>query len=130
MSYTRRLALSLPHAAAVTAVKEALAAQGFGTLTEIDVKGTLQSKIGAEIEDYTILGVCSPRLGLRVLETDRQAGVLLPCTVVVRAVDHASEVVVLDPHVLVTVPGDERLRPVAEEAAGRLDAALASLTQG
>lgn len=127
MSYGRTIILDLPQDEAVTRVKEAFKEQGFGTLTEIDVQATLEEKLGEEMEPYRILGVCNPELAHRALEIDRHIGLLLPCTVTVRTVDTGTQVEALDPQVMVSVPGNEELRPIADEAARRIDAALDEL---
>ncbi|MDD7939065.1 DUF302 domain-containing protein [Actinomycetospora lutea] len=115
--------LDLPYAEAVARVREALAAEGFGVLTEIDVKATMAAKLGVEFEDYVILGACNPALAHRALEVDRSVGMLLPCTVTVRAElgdGGGSLVDVLDPHVMVETTGIADLGPVADEAGVRL----------
>jgi uncharacterized protein (DUF302 family) len=127
MSYGRTITLDLPQDEAVTRVKEAFKEQGFGTLTEIDVQATLKEKLGEEMEPYRILGVCNPELAHRALEIDRHIGLLLPCTVTVRTVDTGTQVQALDPQVMVSVPANEELRPIADEAARRIDAALDEL---
>ncbi|WP_231972525.1 DUF302 domain-containing protein [Nocardiopsis alborubida] len=108
-------------------VKEAFKAQGFGTLTEIDVQATLKEKLDLEMEPYTILGACNPDLAHRALEVDREIGLLLPCNVVVRAQERGTLVQALDPQVMVRVPERDELRPIAEEADVRIQAALDSL---
>lgn len=127
MDYQRSIDLDLPYAEAVTAVKEALGEQGFGVLSEIDVRGALREKRGIEIEDYVILGACNPQLAHQALGVDRSLGLLLPCNVVVRGRDGGTVVEMLDPQVMVTVPDQEALRPVADEARRRLTAALAAV---
>jgi uncharacterized protein (DUF302 family) len=127
MSYGRTIILDLPQDEAVTRVKEAFKEQGFGTLTEIDVQATLEEKLGEQMEPYRILGVCNPELAHRALEIDRHIGLLLPCTVTVRTVDTGTQVEALDPQVMVSVPGNEELRPIADEAARRIEAALDEL---
>lgn len=115
---------------ALARTRAALAEQGFGVLTEIDVKATLKAKIGQDMEDYLILGACNPPLAHRAVEANRQIGLLLPCNVVVRAdPDHAGTVLVeaMDPGLLVEVTGEPELRPVAEEVTSRLQAAIDSL---
>ena len=128
MDYSLTITLDLPYEAAVPTVKEAFKAQGFGTLTEIDVQATLSDKIGKDIEPYVILGACNPELAARALDVDRRIGLLLPCNVVVRA-DGDSRTIVdaLDPQVIAEVPGDPGLGPVANEAGTRIRAALAEL---
>jgi uncharacterized protein (DUF302 family) len=128
MGYGRRVTLQMPYEAAVARVKDAFADEGFGTLTDIDVRATLREKLGEDVEGYRILGVCNPRLAHRALDVDRSVGLLLPCTVVVRASADAVLVEALDPDVMVTVPDDERLRPIADEARARIDAALEALS--
>jgi uncharacterized protein (DUF302 family) len=127
MDYGRTITLDLPYDEAVDKVKETFKANGFGTLTEIDVRATLQEKLGEEMEDYVILGVCNPQLAHRALGIDRHIGLLLPCSVVVRATDGGTLVEALDPKVMVDVPGDEDLRPIADEAGERINAALDQL---
>ncbi|MGV9938481.1 DUF302 domain-containing protein [Streptomyces sp. NPDC003401] len=131
MRYDRTVHLDTDFATAVARTRDALAAQGFGVLTEIDVTATLKTKLGpaAEgMEDYLILGACNPSLAQRALDTDRTVGLLLPCNVVVRRDGDRTAVQALDPDTMVTLTGGDALRPVAEEAGRRLDAALAELT--
>ncbi|WP_156724906.1 DUF302 domain-containing protein [Streptomyces apocyni] len=128
MSYDRTVRLQSDFTAAVKAVREALAEQGFGVLTEIDVTATLKAKLGHDMEDYLILGACNPPLAHQALEVDRAIGLLLPCNVVVRADGDTTLVQALDPATLVTLTGLPALEPIADEATRRLDAALASLT--
>jgi uncharacterized protein (DUF302 family) len=115
---------------AVARTRDALAEQGFGVLTEIDVKATLKAKLGQDMEDYLILGACNPPLAHRALEANRQIGLLMPCNVVVRAdADRAGTVLVeaMNPGLLVEVTGEAEVRPIAEEVTGRLQAAIDSL---
>ena len=115
---------------AVARTRKALAEQGFGVLTEIDVKATLKTKLGEDIEDYLILGACNPPLAHRAIEVDRQIGLLLPCNVVVRSdPDHADviQVEAMNPQLLVDVTGEPALNPIAEEVTGKLQAALDAL---
>ncbi|MFD4907313.1 DUF302 domain-containing protein [Kitasatospora purpeofusca] len=128
MDHGIAVTLDLPFTEAVEQVRAALAEQGFGVLTEIDVRATLRAKLGEEIEDYLILGACNPPLAHRALEADRHIGLLLPCNVVVRAVDGGTLVEAMDPQLLVQVAGKPELAAVADEAATRLRAALDALT--
>jgi uncharacterized protein (DUF302 family) len=123
-------ALSSSFDDAVARTRAALAEQGFGVLTEIDVKATLKAKLGQDMEDFLILGACNPPLAHRALDVNRQIGLLLPCNVVVRADPaHAGTVLVeaMNPQMLVDVTGEPALTPIAEEVTGRLQAAIDSL---
>ncbi|RDH80214.1 DUF302 domain-containing protein [Mycolicibacterium moriokaense] len=115
---------------AVSRTRDALAQQGFGVLTEIDMKATLKKKLDEDMENYVILGACNPPLAHRAVTIDRQIGLLLPCNVVVRS-DPADEKTVLveamNPQVLVDVTGEAQMKPVADEVTERLQAAIDSL---
>jgi uncharacterized protein (DUF302 family) len=128
MSYGRTITLDSPYTETVAGVRDALAGQGFGVLTEIDVAATMQAKLGKQLEDYVILGACNPGLALQALDSERSLGLLLPCNVVVRASDAGTIVEILDPQVMVTVTDRPELKAVADEAARRLDAVLTTLT--
>ena len=130
MSYGTQVTLNAPFADTLPRVREALAAQGFGVLTEIDMTATMRKKLGEEIEDYVILGACNPPFAAKALGIDRSIGLLLPCNVVVRAAaDGGTVVEALDPQVMVTLSGRAELKPVADEVARRLADALAGLGQ-
>ena len=128
MDYADTITLDLPYDEAVARVKEAFAEQGFGTLTEIDVRQTLHDKIGVEIEPYVILGTCNPNLASQALDAEPAIGLLLPCNVVVRTGASGTIVQALNPEVMVTVPGNDALAPVAREAGERITRALAALS--
>jgi uncharacterized protein (DUF302 family) len=119
--------LQIPYEEAIPRVKEALKAEGFGVLTEIDVRRTLREKLGAEMESYIILGACNPQLAHRALEQEPEIGLLLPCNVVVRAQGTGSRVDVADPKAMLGIVGNEQLNAIAEEAKQRLQRAVASL---
>lgn len=127
MQYERSITVDLPYAEAVAKVKELLGEQGFGVLSEIDVRATLKEKRNVEMEDYVILGACNPDLAHRALEVDRSIGVLLPCNVVVSADGDRSRVQILDPQTMSRVTGLDDLQPVADEASDRLQAVLDTL---
>ena len=128
MSYGTSVTVGVPFAEAVTRVRDALKAQGFGVLTEIDVTATLRAKLGEQIEDYVILGACNPPFASRALNADRSIGLLLPCNVVVRAAVGGTIVEALDPQVMATLTGKPELKAVADEVGQRLAAALATLS--
>ena len=115
---------------AVTRTREALAQQGFGVLTEININATLKAKLGVDMEDYLILGACNPELAHRAISVDREIGLLLPCNVLVRAdPDDPGTVIVeaMDPGILVEVTGEPALIAIADEVTAKLGAAVASL---
>jgi uncharacterized protein (DUF302 family) len=119
---------------AVARTRDALAAQGFGVLTEIDMKATLSKKLGEsagdELGDYLILGACNPPLAQRAVTIDRQIGLLLPCNVIVRRDPDAAErvhVEAMNPQLLVDVTDKSELQPVADEVTARLQSAIDSL---
>ncbi|MFE9491259.1 MULTISPECIES: DUF302 domain-containing protein [unclassified Streptomyces] len=128
MTYNRTVHVDGDFEETVRAVREALAEQGFGILTEIDVQATLKEKLGHDMEDYLILGACNPPLALQAIEADRSIGLLLPCNVVVRTEGERIAVQALDPATMVTLTGQDALKPVAADATRRLDAALSALT--
>lgn len=118
---------------AVELTRKALADQGFGILTEIDVEATLKAKLDEDVEDYLILGACNPPLAHRAIDIDRQIGLLLPCNVVVRTDPVAQDTVIvdaMDPQVMVQVAERPGLQAVADDAAARLRAAIEALSQG
>jgi uncharacterized protein (DUF302 family) len=115
---------------AVQQTRESLAREGFGVLTEIDMKATLKAKLGEDMEDYLILGACNPPLAHQAVTVDRQIGLLLPCNVVVRS-DPTSEgtvhVEAMNPQLLVEVTGEPALKDIADQVTAKLQAALDSL---
>lgn len=106
---------------AEAAVRESLAEQGFGVLTEIDVAATLRQKLGVERAPLKILGACNPALAHRALELDPSVSLLLPCNVVVEATDRGTRVAAVDPHDLMS---DPRFDHLADDAARRLRTAV------
>jgi uncharacterized protein (DUF302 family) len=133
MTYTLGTTVSLPWAEALERTREALAAQGFGILTEINVRSTFEAKLGAEaadaIGDYVILGACNPALASRALAAEPQMGALLPCNVVVRRKAGANETTVeaIDPQTMVQLSDAPSVKEVADDAGTRLRKALAGL---
>jgi uncharacterized protein (DUF302 family) len=105
-------------------VVEALKAQGFGVLTEIDVQATFKKKLDQDFRPYSILGACNPQLAHRALGTELGIGLLLPCNVCVWEEEGGSVVSIARPTTMFGVVEGEGLRPVAEEADRRLQAAL------
>lgn len=104
----------------VARTREALAEEGFGVLTEIDVQATLREKLGEEMDPYLILGACNPPLAHRAIEAEPEIGVLLPCNVVVRVVDDAVVVDAMDPKSVLSLVDSEQVDSVAEDVRARL----------
>ena len=129
MTYTITTTLARPYDEAVSAVRDALVEQGFGILTEIDLKATLKAKIDADIAPYVILGACRPPLAYEAVQADPSIGALLPCNVVVRAQDDDTTIVeAVDPDVMMSMADSDALGEVGADAKKRLVAALDSLS--
>lgn len=101
--------------------------QIIGVLTEIDVCQTLREKLGVEVEPYLILGACNPVLAHRALEQEPEIGLLLPCNVVVRAMNRGCRVEIADPEVMLGMVGNEQLDAIAGDAKQRLQRVVATL---
>jgi uncharacterized protein (DUF302 family) len=129
MTYALSTTVDLRFDDALAATREALADNGFGVLTEIDLAATLKQKIDADIAPQVILGACRPPLALAALQAEPGIGLLLPCNVVVRADESGTTTVeALDPATMLELTANPALKPVADDARARLEAALASLT--
>lgn len=113
---------------AVRRATEALAQEGFGVLTEIDVAGTLKRKLDKDIPPYRILGACNPQFAAQALEAEPQIGALLPCNVVVRVDGDGKTIVeVMDPQAVLGLVGRKEIEPIAMEVRSRLKRMLDSL---
>ena len=120
--------LSLPMEEAEARVTEALAEEGFGVLTKIDVKATLKQKLDVDFRPYTILGACNPAFAHQALELENKIGTMLPCNVVVQAAGEGRvEVAAVDPVASMSAVENEQLTPVAEEVRERLRRVIDSL---
>ena len=133
MSYTHSVTVPLTWEDAVQRTREALGEQGFGILTEIDVRATFESKLGTDagdaVGDYVILGACNPTLASRALAVEPELGALLPCNVVVRRGKDARETTIeaIDPQTMVQLSDNPAVREVADDADARLRQALSRL---
>lgn len=105
-------------------ITDALKAQGFGVLTEIDVRATLKQKLDVDFRPYVILGACNPQLAKRALEADPGVGLLLPCNVVVTEEEGAAVVSIADPRAMFAIVRNDTLQPIVDEAERRLRAAF------
>jgi uncharacterized protein (DUF302 family) len=117
--------LDIPYEQAIEKTTAALKTEGFGVLTEIDVKETLKQKLDADFRRYVILGACNPPLAHRALSADLDVGLMLPCNVIVYEEGDGSVVNIIDPLVMLGIAGmgpyDPALSEVAEEANARLE---------
>ena len=130
MSYTVSTTVDLPYDETVSATRAALAEQGFGILTEIDLKATLKTKLDVDVAPQVILGACRPQLAHQALQVDPSIAAVLPCNVVVRSVGEASTVVeAFDPQVMMSLADEPGLTAVAADARTRITAALAALEE-
>lgn len=134
MTYTYNAVVPLSWEDTVDRTREALAAQGFGILSEINVRSTFAAKLGEEaaeeVGDYVILGACNPQLAQRALASEPDLGALLPCNVVVRRAAGAAETTVqaIDPQTMVQLSDSPVVREVADDAGARLRAAMADIS--
>lgn len=129
MQIAHTVEVDLDHQQAIDAVTTALAEQGFGVLSTIDIKATLAAKLDEQVDDYTILGACNPRLAHAALSASPEVGLLLPCNVTIRRAEGRTIVQAVDPGALLrTATGDQaELADTAADAGTRLRAALDSL---
>jgi len=127
--YGIRREVALPFQQALDKTRTALQEQGFGVLTEIDIKAKLREKLGVDFKRYVILGACNPPLAYKALQAEPEIGLLLPCNVIVYENDDRSSVVAaIDPDSMTSVVGDNpAVEQVARDARARLQKALAAL---
>ena len=126
--YGIRRRVSMPFDKAVDKIKSTLQQQGFGVLSEIDIKAKLKEKLGVDTQRYIILGACNPPLAHKALQAEPEIGLLLPCNVIVYEKDGGSVVAAIDPNTMVDVIGDNpAIMEVARDARARLEKAIAAL---
>jgi uncharacterized protein (DUF302 family) len=127
--YGIRTVLDLPFTEAVKRTKNALTAEGFGVLSEIDLQEKLREKLGVEVDPYLILGACNPPLAYKALQAEPEIGLLLPCNVIVYATSDGKTVVAaVDPDAMLSVVGENAaIAEVGQDARERLLRVIASL---
>ena len=130
-AYCDKRTLEIPFDAALARTRDALAREGFGILSEIDVSATLQKKLDVDFRPYTILGACNPPLAYRALTMESDIGVFLPCNVVVYEGDTPQQSIVaaVDPEVSLGRVGNTDLAPVAGAVKQKLQRALAAIAE-
>lgn len=122
--------VALEYEQAVERIRQALQQEGFGVLTEIDVRKVMREKRGVEFRPYVILGACNPQFAHQALEAELDLGLLLPCNVVVYADEGGSVIEAMDPELLVQVVGNPALEPIAKEVKQRLQHAIEQAAAG
>jgi len=127
-TYGIRTTVSGSYEDAVTRVTEALKQEGFGILTQIDVKDTLKKKLNVDFPKYVILGACNPPLAHRALSAETEIGLLLPCNVIVyEGKDGRTVVAAQDPDAALAIVGNPQIDPIAADARERLVRVIESL---
>ncbi len=127
MNYGMSRTINRPFEEVDQEVRAALAEQGFGVVTEIDMQATLRNKIGVEIDQQIILGVCNPKYAHRALQAEPSIGLLLPCNVVIRTTDAGTVVEMINPQMMAEITEGPDMAQIADEVTEKLSAALASL---
>ena len=130
--YGMSTTVSLPYELAAERAREALAAEGFGILAEMDIAATLKKKLNVDFRPYVILGACNPPLAHQALQAEPDIGLLLPCNVIVYATDEPGQSVVaaMDPVEALALTGNESIRSIAEDVKARLRRVLESVERG
>ena len=128
MSTELKASLSVAYEDAIPAVTAALKAEGFGVLTEIDIKKTFKAKLDADFRKYVILGACNPNLAFKALSHDLDIGLFLGCNVIVYEDGDGSAVSIVDPLQMLDVASHPDMLPVAEDARARLTRVISSLS--
>jgi uncharacterized protein (DUF302 family) len=119
--------LDEPYESALPRVVQALKAEGFGIITEIDVQKTMKEKLDVDVAPHAILGACNPRLAHAALQVEPDLGVLLPCNVDVYATDKGTRVTAVNAGAMLGMVGNADLQPIADQVQERLDRVLESL---
>ncbi len=129
--YGLNIQVALPYEVAVERARKELSKEGFGILTEIDVRATFKKKLDVDFRPYVILGACNPPLAHRALTVEPDIGLLLPCNVIVYAGDtpNSTNVVAIDPVVQLGITGNAELGSVADDVRQRLERVLANLAE-
>ena len=125
--YGIRTTLNVSYEEAIPKVTEALKKEGFGILTEINVKETIKKKLDKDFPKYIILGACNPQLAYQALTSETEIGLLLPCNVIVYEKEGKTVVSAQDPAAALSIVGNDKIAPIAKEAKERLERVIRSL---
>ena len=125
MEYYLTKTIDTPFDEAVEKITAALKTQGFGVLTEIDLKTTLKNKLDVDFKNYKILGACNPNFAYQALQKEDKIGIMLPCNVtVIDQGEGKTEIAIVDPRAMLSPVSNEELKPFAEEVKGMLENAM------
>ena len=124
MKYGYSKIVSLPFEKAIEKVTEALAGEGFGVLTTIDVKATMKKKLDVDYENYTILGACNPQFAHQALQAEKEIGLLLPCNIIVYQTGEEVYVSAMLPSVAMSMVDNEELKDIATQVEDKPKAAI------
>ncbi|OVE78852.1 hypothetical protein BVY01_04320 [bacterium I07] len=127
MEYYYNKTVNLPFDLAIEKVTALLKEEGFGILTDIDVKKTLKKKLNVEFRNYRILGACNPPFAYQALQAEDKIGIMLPCNVIVQETMNGVEVAAVDPLTAMQVVENESLADIAESVAGKLKSVIKRL---
>ena len=129
MRYGYKKQVSIPYQEAVDRTKEELNKEGFGILTEIDVKATLRKKLNVDYDDYIILGACNPPFAKKALDLEREIGLLLPCNVIIQELEGGkkTKVAAIDPEMMFKIIDNAKMEPIALEVRVKLQRVITSL---
>jgi uncharacterized protein (DUF302 family) len=126
-NYGYHRVLDIPWETTIQRAKEALAAEGFGVLCEIDISQKLKEKLGIDFYQYLILGACNPPLAYQALQQEPDLGLLLPCNIVVYEREGRTVVSAIDADKMLSIVGNPRLEPVAKQINGKLRRVIDSI---
>jgi len=127
--YAFHTLVDIPYEQALEKVKAGLKREGFGVLTEVNVKKVMSEKLGVDFRAYTIIGACNPPLSHRSFTTNLEAGLVLPCNVIVYEEEGKTAITVANPVTMISTIGDPRLEDVAREAKDKLVRMVSELTE-
>ncbi len=127
MSYGIKKEVNLNFEETVIKVKEELKKEGFGVLTEINVKNTLNEKLGINYDDYIILGACNPSFAYKALQSEKEIGLLLPCNIIVYSQNDKTIISAINPAIAMSIVENESLKEIASEVGEKLKKVIYSL---